>query len=207
MTTPDMSATSDFGHIFTTPRVFHTLEILDDACTTFKSEHVILIRAQLRSRFFLRRFMWSGSDDDDAPELDTTFDMWGHPKHKVHGPLIREGRWRIVVVDLGGTFEVGDEDTLHFRHHLRDLTGRFEPFLGHTPKLGTEYLKLQVVLPASVSQDVFFAERTSDTEMVTHTEPMSGELLDDGRTRFSKEIHNPIQRNRGYRICWKRPSK
>jgi len=147
MTHPDMSATSDFGHIFATPRVSNTLEILDDACTTFRSEHIISIRAQLRSRFFLRRFMWTGSDDDEPPDLETTHDVWGHPKHRIHGPIVREGRWRVIVVDLGSTFEVGDEDTLHFRHQLRDLNGEFEPFLGHAPKLGTEYLMLQGFQP------------------------------------------------------------
>lgn len=200
-----MPATSDFGHIFETPKVSHKLEILDDACTTFKSEHIISIRAVLRSRFFLRRFMWSGSDDDEAPDIETKCDIWGHPKHRIHGPLLREGRWRIVLVDLGRTFEVGEEDTLHFHHKLRDLNGRFEPFLGHTPKLGTEHLKLEIILPASVSQNVAFAERMTDSGMVVDTQQMSGEPVGDGRFRFAKEVHNPVQRNRSYRICWKAP--
>lgn len=201
-----MSAISDSEHIFTKARVAHTLEVLDDSCTTFRSEHIFLIRAELRSRFFLRRFKWTGSDDEEEPELETTYDKWGHPTQRVHGPVIREGQWRIVVVDLGRALEIGEEDNLHFRHRLRDLNGKFEPFLGHSPKPGTQHINLKVVLPESLSKDVIFDERMLDTDKVIDSVPLSGQSVDQNRFVFEKEIPNPAQQNRAYRIRWKRPA-
>jgi hypothetical protein len=113
-----MAAITDAEHAFTKVRASHLFEVLDDSCTTFRSEHQYEIRAELRGRFFQRRFMWTGSDDDEQPALESTYDMWGYPMHKIHGPVIREGVWRIVLVDLGRTLEIGDGDNLHFHHSL-----------------------------------------------------------------------------------------
>lgn len=200
-----MSTISDSEYIFAKVSASHTLEVLDDSCTTFRSEHIFLIQAQLRSRFFNRRFSWTGSDDDEEPILETTYDKWGHPMHKIHGPVIREGPWRIVLVDLGRTLEVGEEDLLHFHHRLRDLNGKFEPYLEHSPKPGTKKIVLKVILPESLAHDVVFDERMFDTDKVMHSEPLSGNSLDATRKLFAREIPNPVQLNRAYRIRWVHP--
>lgn len=196
-----MPTITDSEHIFAKVRVAHTLEVLDDSCTTFRSEHVFLLRAELRSRFFLRRYKWTGSDDDQEPELETTYDKWGHPTERIHGPVIREGQWRIVVVDLGRSLEVGEERTLHFRHRLKDLNGKFEPYLGHSPKPGTQHISLKVILPPSMSREVVYDDRVLDTENVVEAQPLVGKPV-DGKVVFEKEIPSPAQQNRGYRIRW-----
>jgi len=200
-----MTAIHDSDQIFTKEKVFHTLEVLDDACTTFRSEHVFSIRAELRSRFYNRRFQWTGSDDDEEPILQTTYDKWGYPLHRIHGPIIREGPWRIVVVDLGRTLEIGEEDILHFHHRLRDLNGKFEPYLSHAPQPGTKNIILHVILPKSLAHDVVFDDRMLDTDKVIDSEGLTGEPLDAARMLFAKEVPNPAQLNRVYRIRWKHP--
>jgi hypothetical protein len=192
---------------FTKVTASHEFEVLDDASTTFRSEHKFEIRAELRGRFFLRRYTWTGSEDEAPPILETPYDVWGHPLHRIHGPVIHEGVWRIVLVDLGRTFEVGDQDTVHFYHRLRDLNGKFEPYLGHDPKPGTQHIRLFVILPDTLAHDVVFDERMLDTDNVIKQVPLLGKPIDGGRTSFETEVPDPITVNRGYRIRWTRRAK
>src|SRR5437867_4752734 len=110
--------------------VQHQLEVLDNNSTTFRSSHLFTVRAAVKSRFFERRYSWTGGDDTDSPEVVCDHDMWGHARHKVHGPVIREDKTRIVLLDLGRTLERGEEEQIHIIHSLRDLNGTFEPFMG-----------------------------------------------------------------------------
>jgi hypothetical protein len=198
-----MATIVDSEHGFTKVRVDHEFEVLDDSSTTFRSQHNFLVRAELRGRFFQRRYQWTGSDEDERPTLETVYDMWGHPQHNIHGPVIREGRWRIILVDLGRTLEIGDQDVVHFHHRLRDLNGKFQPFLGNSPKPGTKYITLKVILPLSLAHDVFYDERMLDTDNVIATKELQGVPV-DGKVQFVENIPDPVQLNRGYRIRWTR---
>jgi hypothetical protein len=196
-----MTPTSDFDHIFEAPKVCHTLEVMDERLTTFRSNHEITIKAVLRSRFYLRRFIWTGSEGDDVPELLSDFDHWGHPIQKVHGPVIKDGEWRLIVVDLGTTMEIGEVGVLKFKHHLRDLEGTFQRFLAHRPKTGTQMVDLQVILPRSISASVT-GNCISDTGKVLYSKNLEPVSEYAGKPVFRYVVAEEMQPNRKYQIAW-----
>jgi hypothetical protein len=203
VTTYNAAATvADPSRVFTRLEVDHCLEVLDDRATTFRTSHVHTIRAEMPSRFFVRRYTWTGTDDNDTAEVICEHDVWGHPRHRLHGPIIREGSTRIVLIDLGRTLSAGEIETVHIAHQLRDLAQTFTPMLGHTVKPGNERITLRVILPERQAERVTYRERMVDTDHDVHAEPLVGVPCNHDRLLFSKVISDPAQHNRRYRICW-----
>jgi hypothetical protein len=192
------------GRAFTNVKVDSTLEVLDDKATTFRSFHSYTVRAELPGRFYVRTYVWTGTDHNDTSEVVSDHDIWGHPRHRCHGRVIREGSSRIVVVDLGRTLEPGEIEEIHIRHELRDLGGTFLPRLGHVAKQGNEQVDLAVVLPARLADKAVFREFMNDTGHEIDMEHLTGVVQDSGAIRFSKRLPTPTHTNRTYRICWGR---
>ena len=182
----------------------HLLEVLDDNSTTFSSRHIITIRAEIPSRFFVRRYSWTGMDHADTHEIVCRHDLWGHPVHKVHGPVIREGVARILVVDLGRTLEIGELETVHIRHHHRDFGGTFEPFLAARARPGNQKLTLTVNLPKRLADKVTYRESMMDTNNDVDVEPLVGTESQVGKVFFTRTIQPPAESNRRYSLCWGR---
>ena len=196
---------NDLRQAFVMPSVTHTFDVVDEASTTFRSEHVFNVKAAIRTRFFMRQFFWTGggTTQEAPPELVCDLDRWGFPKHKIHGPVIVESKSRTLLVDLGRTVEIEEFETIHFRHKLKDLAGSFEPHLAHTPKAGTEIITLNVSLPASLAGKVYYEEVTVDTDSVIDGHQLQPTLEEDGRAHFSMTVNDCKTANRQYRIVWK----
>jgi hypothetical protein len=198
-----MSGDASLVDVFRHLDMRHCLEVLDERSTTFRSTHVFEVRATMRTRFYFRKFMWSGVDHADTTELITEHDQWGHPRHRTHGPVIREGASRISIVDLGRTLEEGDTERIQMRHHLRDLSGTFTPFLSHRSRPHVAQVTLTVVLPISLAVAMTYRETMIDTDQDVDVRPVVG-VPEDGRVRFERTIPAPAPTNRRYRLCWGR---
>lgn len=184
--------------------VHHSLEVLDDNSTTFRSDHSFTVEAEIPSRFFVRSYRWTGTDETDTPELDSAYDIWGHPVQRLHGPVIREGQTRIVLVDLGRTLQVGEIERIRIRHSLRDFGKSFQPRLGRQARPGLQQLTLTVTLPAPLADNVIYQESEVDSRKVLETEILTGEATSDAKLRFHKSIVAPAPDDRAWVICWGR---
>jgi hypothetical protein len=195
----------DLGDAFERTSIESSLEVLDNASTTFRSEHTFCIKARIAARFYQRKFAWTGSgaSEEPPPDLITDYDNWGFPRHRIHGPVIRENTSRIVLVDLGRTMSKGETDTVHFVHRLKDLNATFVPYLGISPRSGTNKISLKVVLPDALSGHVFFEERTTDTNTAIASEKLTASEEMDGRKTFKHEVRRPETSNRTYQIAWR----
>ncbi len=180
---------------------------MDEASTTFRSEHIFRVCAKEDSRFFTRKFSWTGSGStlEPAPEIVTDYDIWGFPKLKIHGPMIVENQSRIVIVDLGKTLGPGQEETVHFKHQLKDLNGTFEPFLSVSSKQGpVEILKLQVSLPVSFVKSVYFDTFDVSTKSAIDVKKLECGQNCDKFNIYKMEIVSPKFENLGYKIRWEK---
>ena len=189
---------------FTWLSVSHAFEVVDASSTTFRSEHIFRVRAEIDTRFFTRHYFWTGSGSVDEPEplLVCEDDVWGFPQHRVHGPVIIEGTSRILVIDLGRTLVAGQEEVIHFCHRLKDLNHTFDPYIGHLSRPGMKKLDLSVALPEALSENVTFQERMLDTGSAIHVEQLHPMCIKNGTCKFDKQVTKLASENRGYRICW-----
>lgn len=183
----------------------HHLEVVDRRSSTFRSEHSFRIRANVESRFFVRDYFWTGSgvEREKPPEIVSEVDVWGMPMHRMHGPLLVEGNFRILVVDLGRTLGVGEEETVIFRHQMKDLDGTFKPFFRFKPSTQIrDSLDIRLTLPPWTGLKCFYRKFTHDTEKVVHSEEMP--LHENGFGKFSihKQVVNPSERNMGHVLEW-----
>jgi hypothetical protein len=169
------------------------------------TEHLYFLRAVGRSRFFARKFVWTGGDIGELPELMTPFDKWGYPTQRIHGPLIKDGQFHIMLIDLGRTIEVGEDVEVHFRHNLKNLNATFKPFFGHGLSLGgTEHISLGVVLPVKMQKKVTYniyikdSNEPLDTPEILHPIYVNSEYV-----KYEKSIDTPPdQTNRMMKIEW-----
>lgn len=180
------------------------LEVMDESATTFLVTNVFQLRSEIPSRFFVWSFIWTGTDYDDVAELDCAFDGWGEPLQRIHGPVIREGRSRRVVVDLGRTVEAGELTEVRLRHHLRDFGGTFQPLHGYRARSGNERAALAVRLPARLAGSVTFRARRTGADQDDQVEAMAGTPLKSGSVEFSWSESRPSLADGGrlYYISW-----
>jgi hypothetical protein len=184
---------------------FHSLEVIDLASTTFRSEHKFEVKAVSPSRFFVRQWFWtgSGSVNEAPPDLVTDYDQWGHPIQKIHGPIVVENESRIVVVDLGRIVQIGERVAVHFLHRLKDLDRTSRPFLSTVPKpRDMRQYKLRVVLPHEMATDVTFEEFDLSTNRATMVERLKPARTDSGRAIFEREYVKDKGSNCGCAIRW-----
>lgn len=188
--------------VFSQVNVEHCFEVLDDNSSTFRSDLVLHIRAEMPARFYDYRYTWTGTDHTDATEIDCEHDLWGQPLQRLHGPVIREGATRTIVVDLGRTLEKGAMTTIRLRHNPRDMEKTFQPIAGFRAKPGTEKIVLEVILPESLAKGATYRETMSDTNHDVDKVSLMGEPLAGKRIKYSKTILTPAQTNRLYQINW-----
>lgn len=192
--------------------VEHYFKVVDEDSTTFKSKHTFRIRANVPARFFYRQYFWTGVDVHETPKprILSEKDKWGHPLHRIHGPVICENQSRIVLVDLGRTMNVGQEDTVRFEHQFFDLESKFEPFFGQQVSSITEppeRIAITVDLPRRLARNVHFTEVYPDTRSEASSENLKPRILPDGRHEFTKVISgDSVQPNRYYYIKWSKAS-
>jgi len=183
----------------------HHLEVVDRRSTTFRSEHTFRIQAEVESRFFVRDYYWTGSgvETEKPPEVVSEVDKWGLPFHRMHGPLLVEGNFRIMVVDLGRTLGVGEEETVGFRHQMKDLAGTFQPFFRIKPSTQVrDTLTLRLTLPDWQGLKCHYRKFTHDTEKVVDSEEVELEQDAAGRKTVYKQIINPSEQNMGHVLEW-----
>ena len=183
----------------------HKFEVVDEGSTTFRSEHHYLVEVIKPTRFFFRQFFWTGSDNsDETTILETAIDQWGHPLHRLHGPIIRENRSRIVIVDLGRTLVQGHREEITFRHNLSDLKGTFEPRFSYTAKPNDGELSIRVLLPLSFGQATFHLE-AADTHRCLETDELIPQIIDKKKAKFEYNIPL-VEQNRRYTLSWALPA-
>jgi hypothetical protein len=195
----------DFDDLFLKTHVSHHMEVLDEAATSFRSEHVYVIKARGRCRFFCRRFRWTGGDTIQEPDVVCDYDQWGHPRHRMHGPVIKEGDWFIWLIDLGQTLEVGKEDIVHLRHSLHSLNGTFEPFLNFgIGNGGVEHVTLAVTLPPAFIGKVSYSESTRPSGQITHSEILEPKRIQQSGGKLYEKICdlNGTETNMNLRLDW-----
>jgi hypothetical protein len=196
----------DFDHLFLKTQVSLSLEVLDDASTTFQSEHVYCIKAKGRCRFLSRSFTWTGGGNIDQPEVLCGHDQWGHSLHKVHGPILKEGKHSNVLIDLGKYLEEGEEEIVHLKYRLWNLNGTFEPFLSFSIREGgVEHVSLALILPDGMQKKVTYGEGDLQTGHVGFTTPLLPEVQENKTLKYRKNWNLlGTEINRVLRIDWTR---
>jgi hypothetical protein len=121
--------------------------IVEPSSRTIRTWHEFKIRACRRERFFERQFTFSGGGIEKEPVITSGVDELGHARHKLHGPVIREGKERLMLVDLGRWLEPEEVEVVQIEHTFIDPEGRFEPFLGAFVKPECQRISIEVLLP------------------------------------------------------------
>ncbi len=172
---------------------------------TFRSEHKFLLQAAIPTRFFHHEYFWTGSgaERETLPEVVSEIDDWGFPQHRIHGPLIVEGKARILVVDLGRTLTAGEQTTVHIRHKMKDLKGTFKPMLQVRPSSQVrEQITLKVTVPNWRGLEVNFNQFDHDSEQVLASRKVEPQELNPSRLTFETVIFNPCSGNLGHKLEW-----
>lgn len=191
--------------IFKFHSVEHQLEVLDWNSTTFRSEHIFKVEAAVPSRFFVREFSWTGSgvEREPLPEVISDIDKWGFPSHRVHGPMIIEDDMRTLVVDLGRTMKVGEVETIHFRHRMKDLAGTFKPFFRVRPSRDiSQSLIFRVILPDRPGVRMEYKCFPRENEDTTPATMLEAARVENGKQIFEKAIVNPSEDKMGHKLEW-----
>ncbi len=157
---------------FVQVNVQHELQVYDRSLMTMRSEHILHLRARRPSRFFERTFSWSGTGIEKDPKVRSGKDALGHATHRLHGPLVRNGEERIYLIDLGRRLKPGEEEIVEVEQWFIDAGRTFQPFLGHTARIGCEGIDLRVRLPDSLKAQVHEERRRPGVHMPYRREPL-----------------------------------
>lgn len=183
--------------------VEHALEIQDVSSRTIRSLHTWHLVSHRPSRFFERRYEWTGTGIEKDPLVLSGKDPLGHARHRLHGPVIRDGITRIYLVDLGRTCAIGEEELVQVEHLFVDVEGTFRPFLTHKANEGCEEIRLRVAMPLEIATVV-----RSDMIPNGSTTPLSSDVMAPtalgGRMNlyeYTYHIRTPIL-GTTYRITW-----
>ena len=85
---------------------------------------------------------------------------------------------------------------------MKDLNGTFIPYFRIKPNSGiAESLILEVILPKSLSDEVYFEKFKGETESAVDVVKMNPRQ-DEHKFIFKKEIINPEPEHIGYKIRW-----
>lgn len=184
--------------------VMHSLEFVDDSLLTIRHEAHYVLEATRPERFFRRRFTWTGGGIEKSPELKSGRDSSGYQRQRVHGPLIREGEERLLLIDLGREFETGESVELGLRQTFIDVDASMEPRLGYLVQEGCNRVELRVAFPESldvaVKRQTYDGSSTKPNE-VAFIDPVAEEKEGGVRATYIWPIESPI-RGRRYRIVW-----
>jgi hypothetical protein len=177
---------------------------------TFSTTHRYELEALMGGRFFERRYNWTGAGIEKTPIIESGRDVLGHAHHRLHGPVIYEGQWRILLVDLGRDVAPGERESVEIKHTFIDTAGTFQPFLGHTvhsdPELVPEKLVLEVQLHKTMKRDVRWEVRRAGVSTRLSSGPLTGQ---DGLYTWNIPDKNVTEIKPGhyYRIDWNREQR
>ena len=116
------------------------------------------------TRFFERRFRWTGSGVIDPPRVTGTINGVPTEMHR-HGPIYQNRTFSAYLVDLGAFLEPGTDVSITTVGRFVDETGTFEPVLAIDVRPGIDRVEMGVTF------------RTPPTELKAHF------FHDDGRNR------------------------
>lgn len=188
-------------------RVEHEIRIFDDSAMTMHTRHMYHVRCIRESRFFHRRYSWSGTGVESIPEVVTDRDDIGHQIQRLHGPVLNEGgKRRLCLVDLGQTYELGMKTEVEMRHRFIDTEQTFAPFFGHVAEEGLELLSLTVLLPSTFSDTVEARSRPARSDRPTRNYDLIRDHVVDNRIKFDsfKLIQKDPAVGWDYSITWKK---
>jgi len=190
---------------FTRREVSHHLTVVDPSFMTIKSRHTYVLVADRQSRFFQRRYSWTGSGDETPPVVSSGIDQMGHRNHKLQGPVVSEkDNGRLLVVDLGRTLAKGDSETVVIEHSFVDTGQTFKPYMGHLAYTGCKKISIAVSVPKNLSVTAEFEVRKGSSDHSSAREVLEGlpeqdDLLE--LVRFEKVISKPVP-GEHYAIVW-----
>ncbi|MGB0871991.1 MAG: hypothetical protein ACPGYP_02520 [Solirubrobacterales bacterium] len=118
---------------------------------------------------------------ESDPVFVTGVDQLGYRRHRLHGPVLREGQSRIFLVNLGHLFNPGDQETVEFTHTFIDIEKTFEPRLGIATHNEMAQVELRVVLPIEIESNVFIEEHVTGQHGAIDRHSITGITSDDGR--------------------------
>lgn len=207
----DVLARSPLNDGFTRREVAHHLQVMDDSAMTIHSTHSYVLVADRATRFFQRRYEWTGSGVETEPEVLSGIDQLGHRTHRIHGPIVHEaGGDRLLLLDIGRTMQKGDTESVAISHKFVDTGSTFKPFMGHLAYNGCKQITIAVSLPQGLSADVEFEVRSEKgASHPKEREPLAGiEEVDDRLvlSRYEKVIQKPVP-GEYYSIVWARKKK
>ncbi len=187
----------------------HRLRVVDMSGMTIRTWHRFELEAKLPTRFFERRSRWTGHGVEKPPNVSSVRSDMQTKRHRLHGPILREGEWRIMLIDLGRTLEKNDTETVAFSQLYIDAQGSFKPFLGATAKDGTRHLELVVELPLSYRGDVYFDTRKpGESSLESRDKLVPGPSVGKGEGDVSYQLYRQTLRVKSgwyYQIAWDKP--
>lgn len=184
----------------------HHLRVLSPDHRTVLTRHKFKLEAERETRFFQRKYTWSGTGIENRPVVEPNPDGVGHATHKLHGSvIINPGNTRLMLVDLGRTLVPKDEVDLEVSHRFVDTGGTFERYLGARAFLGCSDIDLTVTLPAGDwvveghTQDELDGVHTGRSREVVRRERAEGRanVID-----FQWKV-NDVRPGKYYTITWK----
>lgn len=200
------NARSQMEDGFTRKEVSHHLTVVDPSFMTIESRHTYLLVAHRPSRFFQRRYEWTGSGGEGLPVVTSGIDKLGHRNHNLQGPVVQEedDHGRILVVDLGRTVPKGDSETVQIEHTFVDTGQTFKPFMGHRAYVGCKKVTIAVSLPLGLNVFAEFETRKVGAKLPSSREPLTGIPEDEDLlqlVRFQKVVPQPVP-DEWYSIMW-----
>lgn len=198
-----MSARDPIGG-FQWEHVYHTMHALDVSLMTVRTRHRFDLLAIRRERFFERRVDWTGSGIEKDPQILSGKDALGHSRHQLHGPVIRDGITRIMLIDLGRRLEPGDREVVEIEHTFIDVERTLKPFLGAFAREGTKTVTLSLILPDKFVGTVRSEKHPPDSKLPISQEFVQPEVcMLDGIPYRQYVLKEPdAQPGSNYRLSW-----
>jgi hypothetical protein len=174
-------------------------KVIDAGSVKHENEFQCLFRAVQQTRFYERRYRWTGSGPEHNPKILSGIRPDGTPIHRRHGNVIHAGEARIYLVDLGRDLAIGEEETIHTREKFIDSVGQFLPFSSYAVRKPLNRLEMRVSLPPELAKNVRF--ETHDLISNRATQPPTPLTRDLELGYFIYKIDSPAV-GRNYSIHW-----
>lgn len=182
---------------------YHEMKVLDGKHSSFETNHKYRIKCLIPTRFYMQNYTWTGTNTAEGTEIISELDDFGKPLQRLHGPVICENRSRTLLVDLGRTFDVGDEGEVHVRHFLHDHEGTFKRHLAFTSQKGQGKGELVVSLPIGAHSNVTLQIVNEENESTTRSTKMQPSHEGDGYATYRWVVNSKDQKdNISFGIYW-----
>lgn len=184
----------------------HHLRVLSFDHRTVLTRHEFRLEAHRETRFFQRKYTWTGTGIENRPVVDPNPDGVGHATHKLQGPVVTAaGNTRLMLVDLGRNLLPKDEVALGVSHRFVDTGGTFNRHLGAQAFEGCGHIELAVTLPAGNWDVEGFTQDERNGVHTGRTRDLVKEERTDGRADvvdFRWKVEDVLP-GKFYTISWK----